>query len=267
MSENREQQQEEQQEQQQEQQEEQQEQEQQEEQGEEKQEQGASEEKRSDWRDREIARLRGRVRDLRGENENLKRAPAQTTTTETVKTYDDRRQEFDRLVNDEVARRAPIIAQIQEFNKACDEAAAKGRKDYPDFNTKLQGLLNVVDMNDQSQSTAYNNFLAAALETGDAPRLIYELGSDPNKASALLAMTPVRMAVELTKMASSTQEERREETRAGRPITPINRTSNNRNPIAPDDPDRADSLSTAEWMRRRTQQLAERNPGRRTQTR
>lgn len=213
--------------------------------------------KQTDWRDREIARLRERTRSLREENEQLKTKPATTTETSTQPNLNSQ-EEFNRLVEVEANRRAQLIAQSNEFARRCAAVQEQGIKEFPDFNQRVNSLKGLVDWSDQNQVVAYNQFLSAIVETGDGAKVIYDLGGDPNKASAILNMTPVKMGIELAKMANLTQGEQPEVSRATRPITPVTRTNSNRSPIDPRDPDRADTLSTAEWMKRRNEQEAER---------
>lgn len=102
---------------------------------------------------------------------------------------------------------------------------------------------------------AYNSFLMAALETGEAPKLIAALGANPDEAARVMALPPAKMAVELTRMSL---KEPQEISQAPKPIRPIATTAGqNRSPINPDDPSRADQLDLKEWMRRREAQVQE----------
>ena len=207
--------------------------------------------KQTDWRDREIARLRSQRDRERRELETLRAA----SSAPPVAVGPDANAEFQRLVREEASKQASMIAAAEIFSRQCNEAAEAGKKTYSDFDQKVNSLKGLVDFNDNQQATAYNTFLSAALETGEAPRLIYELGTNPDEASRIMSLGPVKMAVELAKMAA---KEPTEVSNAPRPIVPVTRANSNRNPISPDDPDRADQLSKMEWQRRRAEQVLER---------
>jgi hypothetical protein len=130
-----------------------------------------------------------------------------------------------------------------------------GRQAYADFDVVVNKLVGLVDPNDPQGVQSYNQFLNAALETGEASRIIHALGSDLNEASRILSLNPIKMAVELTRMAAKPQQEL---SQTPRPLNPA--TTNamaGRTSTSPDDPG-SDQMSTAEWMRRREEQIAAR---------
>jgi hypothetical protein len=116
-------------------------------------------------------------------------------------------------------------------------------------------LRKLADPNDPISMATYNGFLAAALETGEAPKLIYALGSDLNEANRILSLPPLKMAVELTKLAAKPEQQI---SKASKPITPLNGRGVAHEAVDPTDPTRADALSTKAWMERRNAQLAAR---------
>lgn len=197
----------------------------------------------TDWRDREIARLRARLQEERSRTSSPQVQPQATPTQGAAPVPD-----LDSMVS---AR----VAQL-EFDRRCAAAAEEGKKAFGEdaFQRSVQGLMNLVDRNDNQQVDRYNTFLLAALETGEAPKLVHSLGSDPDEAARIMALPATRMAVELTRLAA---KEPQKISRAPRPINPVASTSRmNTSPILPDDPDRGDQLSTREWMRRREEQIA-----------
>jgi hypothetical protein len=122
----------------------------------------------------------------------------------------------------------------------------------------------LVDANDPGQVANYNGFLSAAMETGDAARLLHHLGGDLDEASRILSLTPIKMAVELTRMSGGTASPNvagmngNVISNAPRPLNPVaSQGVNNRSVVSPDDAN-SDNLSTAEWMARREQQITER---------
>jgi hypothetical protein len=163
------------------------------------------------------------------------------------------------FIERQIEERAAALAATQEFNRRCNEAAEVGRRAFPDFDTRVQKLVGLVDNNDPMAVSTYNSFLSAAMETGEASKLIYGLGGDLNEASRILSLNPIRMAVELTKMSSRPVQEI---SSAPRPINPAASMGvNNRTALGADNPD-SDNLTTEEWMRRREEQVATRRRAR-----
>ena len=163
------------------------------------------------------------------------------------------------------AQRAQV-AQIQEFNARCDAAAAEGKQRFgADFEKRVQALAGTVDWtkdaqgqwNDPQAVQSYNQFLAAALETGDAPKIIHALGADLNEAHRIMAMNPIKQAIALAKLVALEGE--KEPSKAPKPIKPLG------SKVAPTSiqPDEAESveLPMAEWVKRRNAQVAERRKG------
>ena len=202
---------------------------------------------KTDWKDRRIAQQGERLRNLQREIEELKSVQQQSSGGKPL----DPNLDFERRVQEAAYQQAQGIAAQQAFNARVNDAYQAGLKTFGDFDQKVAALKGVVDWSDPVQQQAYNQFLIASLETGEAPRLIHALGSDPSEASRVLALPAVRMAIELAKMASA---EPTQVSGAPKPIIPITQTASNRTQIKPDDPDRADQLSTQEWIRRRNEQ-------------
>jgi len=159
--------------------------------------------------------------------------------------------------NNMVEQRAREYASVQDFNRRCDEVALQGRASFgeAEFNGRINNLQKLVDNTDPQSVQAYNNFLLAALESGEPAKVLYELGSDLNEAQRILGSNATRMAVEMVKRAARPPIE---VSGAPKPVQPIGARGVANERINPDDPDRADHLSTAEWMRRRETQLADR---------
>lgn len=205
-----------------------------------------------DWRDREIERLRRINRELRAATP--KQAATTTDTTTTTAAATPGLSEAD--VETRAQIRAEQLAAQREFDSRCQAAAEAGRASFgPQFDQSVNALRGLVDQNDSQQVNAYNSFLVAALETGEAAKLVHVLGQDLDEASRVLALPPTKMAVELAKMSI---KEPQELTRAPRPIRPIASTARvNNAQINPDDPNRAGDLPIDVWMQRRTNQVLE----------
>lgn len=206
----------------------------------------------TDWRDRRIAQLTAQ---LKSEREKAVKGAAVPPPSPPPAAPDD----------SVVEARARELAAHQEFLRQCDELQQGGRQAFGqvDFDGRTNALRQLIDPNNPTEASAWNALLVAARETGEGPRLLYELGADLNTAQRLLGLPPVRMAVELTKMAQKAPEAPAEgdgplAAPLPRPIRPVGARGGNHNPIAPDDPERSEQLDMATWMARRAAQVKER---------
>ena len=212
---------------------------------------------RPDWRDRRIGEQQARIRDLRAQLERFQQQVVPPPPGQPAPQPYQGAPPSPEAVEREIQQRAEALAATQEFNRRCNEAAEAGRAAFPDFDAKVSRLVGLVDGNDPQQVQNYNQFLSAAMETGEASKLIYGLGGDLNEASRILSLSPLKMAVELTKMSGRPIQEI---SAAPRPINPAGSAvigTTGRALFGADDPN-SDNLSTEEWMRRREEQVAER---------
>ena len=85
---------------------------------------------------------------------------------------------------------------VAAFNSECNRVAAEGKEKYEDFDERLKAF--------QPLGGLAPGFLAAALETGDAAKVLYELGGNLDEAARIMALPPLKMVAELTKIASRT---------------------------------------------------------------
>lgn len=214
---------------------------------------------RTDWRDRRIGELTARTRELRAELERIKgQAPAngQAQAPGQPQGGFDQPPPNQWTIDAQIEQRAQMLAANQEFNRRCNEVAEAGRRVYPDFDLRVSKLVGLVDPNDPQGISSYNSFINAALETGEASKIIHALGGDLNEASRILSLNSVRQAVELTRLAARPMNEL---SGAPRPINPAATAAQAaRSTTSPDDPG-SDNISTEEWMRRREEQINARN--------
>lgn len=199
----------------------------------------------ADWRDKRIATLTRRLRELQ-ENQGRQQAPQapQQPTQE-------------QLTNQQIEQRARELSAVQDFNRRCDETALVGRSSFGEneFNGRIQNLQKLVDNSDPVSVQAYNSLLLAAIDTGEGAKVLHALGADLNEAQRILALPPTRMAAELTRRSLNHETQ---VSSAPKPITAVGSRGATHERISPDDADRSDHLSTAEWMRRREAQVKER---------
>lgn len=140
----------------------------------------------------------------------------------------------------------------------CNTIASDGKTRFGDpFLEKVAELRKLVDKDDPQSLLTYNSMLMAAHEAGDASATIMELGSDLNEAARVLAMSPIKMAAELTRKALARKAI--DPTGAAlllpKPITPLGRAGQQHTEIDPADPARAKDLPSAEWHQRRNAQV------------
>lgn len=209
--------------------------------------------KKPSWQAARLAKVTAQKAELERELARLKAgAPATVPGTVPDPTFEAR-------VREETQR----LATQAEFNRRCDEAADKGKAQFPDFEARITQLTQLVDTQDQASQAAYSQFLQVALATGEAPRILHSLGGDLDEAARIMALPTAEQAVVMTRMAM-TQPPQAQVSGAPKPIRPVGARGPSHDPIDPGDKDRADKLSTAEWMSRREAQIGQ---GRGTGTR
>lgn len=202
-----------------------------------------AEQPKPDWRDRRIAQLTARLRE-----EQARQSQSQTNNSNESSVPS--QAEFDAAVRAEAAR----VAAAERFNQQCLEVVNQGKSQFQDFDSRVEQLKRVVDPGDQVSAAAYSNLIAAAIETGEGAKIIHQLGGDLNEASRLMALSPVKLGIELARMAAKEPEQT---TSAPRPIRNLGSAAQHTS-ISPSDPSRQKNLSTAEWMKRREAEVAER---------
>lgn len=203
-----------------------------------------------DWRDARLAKLTARIKakdeEIRTTQSELERlragappSPAPSGLTEAD-------------VERRAAARAEELASKREFDSACEATVAAGRKEFPDWDSRINVVASAVDRNDPQEVAAYHSLVNAALATGEAHRVLHQLGSDPGEAARVLALPTVKMAIEVAKLAAREPEP---VSRVPKPLTPVNGRSGAHTAIDPRDPEKADKLDIAEWMKRRNEQI------------
>lgn len=201
-----------------------------------------------DWRDARIAQMTARLAKIESAKAPTPTLSATPGTPAPSSVQDDFNARVSAAVSAQVAQ--------NEFDRKCVDVVAQGNKEFGgDFDVAIANLQKLVDVGDQRAVSHYMLFVETAIDTGVGAKLLYELGKDLNKAMGLLAQTPTRMAVELTKMAVA-EGVTAEPSKAPKPITPVGDSGRSHEPIDPTDKDRSDKLSTRDWMERREAALA-----------
>ncbi len=200
----------------------------------------------SDWRDDRIRVLTAKLADLRA---------AKPTATSGDPAKPD-----PAAIEAEITKRADELAEVKAsqaaFNRECNEMIEQGKKDFEDFEERRVAFTKLNDPSDAEGSQRYWTLIQAALDTGEGPRIIHDLGADLNEAARLMKLSPTKLGIELARLAAKPADEGVSE--APKPITPVGQRTVSHVKIEPDDSTRSDALSTAEWMARREAQLKER---------
>lgn len=137
------------------------------------------------------------------------------------------------------ARAAQIADQRisqARFDDACNAAYQAGKKEFPDFDKALSnfGLLGGLS----------REFLDAVTDLPDGHKVMYALGNNPDEASRILALPPLKMAVEIARLAEKASKS---------PATPVSKAPAPITPIGSGARAEADpsTLSDDEWYARR----------------
>lgn len=213
------------------------------------------------WKDRRISELTAKLRNTQAEL-----AQARTGGQPQEPGASPPPPPQPQLDESEVNRRASLMARDlsarQEFDRSCNETATAGRLAFPDFDSRVNSLRGLVNPNDPSEASSYNTFLTAAIDTGEGAKVLHTLGGDLNEAQRIMSLSPTKMAAELTRLALRGIDDGGTVSGTPRPIRPVQGGRQaSHSQIAPDDPERADGLSSAEWFARRNAQVSKRANG------
>lgn len=158
--------------------------------------------------------------------------------------------DFDAAVQAEANRRAQADTASRaqaEFDAACNAVYTKAKSDAAmgeHFDAAIQNLQQVGFMN--------RDMLDIVLASDDAPKVLYELGADPDRAIALMQMTPAKRAIEIAKMSVPTPAKPTPLSNAPRPIEPVEGSARPNGEPSDNDDD-------ATWFAKRTAQLQRRH--------
>lgn len=206
-----------------------------------------------DWRDRRIAELTHKLNEARRVPAAVAVAPQAASPPATGETQ----EAIDARVNLEAQRRAEAIAAQNDWNRQCNDVAAAGKAEFQDFDAKLAACQSVVNKNDRDEVQQFNEFLHAAIEAGQAHKLIHSLGENPGEVKRLMGLSGAKRVVELTRMADKlgTAAPVADPSGAPKPITPLGSKGLHYDGIKPDDKDNGTTLPIREWMKQREKQV------------
>lgn len=139
-------------------------------------------------------------------------------------------------------KKAEEKMRVDAFNKACNDVYEAGKAAYNDFEAVLSNYRDIGGLTPA--------LIEAALETGEGHKVLYELAKDRDTAYRVMRMSPVKMAVEVTRLAEKVSKPKPAPvSKAPAPIKPVKGAAN-----AEPDPEK---MSTAEWMEWREKKLEE----------
>jgi len=150
--------------------------------------------------------------------------------------------DFNAAVQAEATKRTAQAA----FNKRSNDAFTAGNTTFGEesFKDAIANLhqVGVLPYADQSGNVFNNEILEMVLATDDPSKVLYELGSNPDKASSIVSMTPAARAIEIAKLAVSPQAKGAPPplSKAPRPIPPVDGSA--RVNAAPSDADDDDTF-------------------------
>jgi hypothetical protein len=124
--------------------------------------------------------------------------------------------EFDAAVTAEAERVADLRLRQQSFNAKCNDVEDKGSKTFGAKWGAAKAQLAILD----DEGRIPFDLLTTALETDDPAKVLFELGSDIDKATEFMAMTPLRRAIAMAKLAE-TKAPVRQQSKTPPPVDPI----------------------------------------------
>lgn len=232
--------------------------------------------RKPDWRDKRINTLTARVK---AAEEALAQQRQQQDASGGANGDGAGDSAAEMLPAAEVNRRADMLAHqrvaAKAFDDACAAVADKGFSVFgkSEFRERVNALGELVDRTDPQSMARYNEFLQQVLESDEPERVIFELGADLDEAERLLTMpTTKRAAAVIKRGLKATRDDNgqdrdvsggRSAKELPKPIRPVRDRGGRHEEIAPDDPERANKLSMADWMARRQAQVDAKNPRKR----
>jgi hypothetical protein len=145
--------------------------------------------------------------------------------------------ELEALVN----RRAAELREAEAFNEACNTTYQKGKESIPDFDDAVKGyqLLGGLDTR--------RDYLEAVNSLPNGSQIFYHLGKNLDEGAHVLSLSPVKMALELTKISQKLSKAPAV-SNAPAPIKPLGGAANHDG-----DPEK---MSMSDWVKWREKQLA-----------
>lgn len=139
----------------------------------------------------------------------------------------------------DVKAEARKLVAEERFNEACNKVYETGKSEFKDFDDAVKNLQMV---------GANRDFLELATTSDAGHKLLHHLGTDLDEAARILALSPVQMARELTRLEIKLSQPAAPKpvSKAPAPITPLGSGKATGEGLS-------DDLPIDEWMRRHNQ--------------
>lgn len=145
-----------------------------------------------------------------------------------------RTETADEEVERKVAERAAALASQNAFNSECNKIYEQGKKEFGDFQKTVDAFGEIGGLSAP--------LVQAAIEAGDAHKVLHWLGSNLDEAERISNLDPARMGAAVAKVATKLNKPK-QVSKAPAPIKPVSSS-----------PGRSDeNLSLDEWMRQEDQ--------------
>jgi chromosome segregation ATPase len=203
-----------------------------------------------DERDKAIARMERRINRKHAEaaeakaerdflREQLQKYEAQREPEETTEVDP---KQFERAVSQKAAE----LAESREFDRQCNEVAAKGAKKFSDFQDAVNALTAELPLFDKRGPTAA---MKVVLEADKPEALLHYLGKNLDLASELADLTPTQLSRRLDRIEREMATPKT--SAAPKPLDPVK-------PQATASNQPRDSDSVEEWMRKERERMGRR---------
>ena len=140
-----------------------------------------------------------------------------------------------------VTRRAAEMREAEAFNEACNTTYQKGKEALPDFDDAVKGYQLLGGLDDRRE------FLEAINSLPNGSQIFYHLGKNLDEGAHVLSLSPVKMALELTKLSQKLSKAP-PVSKAPAPIKPLGGSASHDG-----DPEK---MPMSEWVKWREKQLA-----------
>lgn len=147
--------------------------------------------KKEPWFQKRIGELTREKHEGRREAEQARQEAAQLREQLARFQSGEQAQPTERVPETLVQAEARRMLAEQQFNEACNKVYAIGKSEFPDFDSAVANLQLV---------GANRDFLRLAATSDAGAKLLHHLGSDLDEAARILALDPVLMARELTRL-------------------------------------------------------------------
>jgi hypothetical protein len=172
--------------------------------------------KQTPWQERRISELtrnwRETERQLAATQQELSQYKKVIPTTDLQQAVTHQAPMSADVVEARAQELAAQHAKTAAFNAACDAVAEAGKSAHADFDSAIKNF--------GSLGGLQPGFVEAALESGSPSEVLYHLGKDLDEAARIMALTPLKQAAELARLAEKLKTPK-SISKAPEPIKPL----------------------------------------------